>query len=216
MARVSPSEVVAMWGKYTSRIPAQFAVGLAERESGFDASEVDDYKSGTRVTPVQGGKYTVGLFQVSESEYREIDGDTGQWYVDALRDPETNTRVFATYMEKRLDTITALAGAREPDVWAYLALAHNAGIGMVRETIGKYGMDWEAFKARNAGTDQGKRWARYGDAAINGGTKWTDALADFVEEAASALTTDENGETDTTPIVLIAVAVGLLTYLVIA
>lgn len=217
--RVSPSEIVSLWSKYTTRIPAQFAVGLAERESSFDASEVDDYKSGTRVTPVDGGKYTVGLFQISESEYREIEGDTGQWYVTALQDVETNVRVFARYMEKRLDTIESLAGAKEPDVWAYLALAHNAGIGMVRETIQKYGMDWEAFKTRNAGTDQGKRWARYGDAAINGGTKWTDAIAEFAEEAAQvveSVTLDENGDVDTTAIVLIALGVGVLTYLVIA
>jgi hypothetical protein len=55
------------------------------------------------------------------------------------------------------------------DVWAYLALAHNQGLGAALKTIRTYGLDWDAYKKRNP-TMTGI--IEYGDDCISGGPAW--------------------------------------------
>lgn len=57
---------------------------------------------------------------------------------------------------------------------AYLAIAHNHGIGYSRATIAKYGMDWSAYKKRNP-TDNIVSH-HYGEDCITGGPHWPKAV----------------------------------------
>lgn len=53
---------------------------------------------------------------------------------------------------------------------AYLAIAHNKGMGFARLTIQRFGMDWASYKKRNTSdniVDHG-----YGDDSITGGSWW--------------------------------------------
>jgi len=53
---------------------------------------------------------------------------------------------------------------------AYLAMAHNHGTGYTRATLAKYGMDWAAYKSRNA-TDPLVAHG-YGEDCITGGANY--------------------------------------------
>jgi hypothetical protein len=99
------------------------------------------------------------------------------------------TLVFAKLQEQRLDAILTHVPMVEPDVWAYLGLAHNEGLGLFapRTEENKHGvlvslyehgqrMDWPGFIERNRGTEYGDRAIRYGSAMISGGSKWAEAL----------------------------------------
>lgn len=53
---------------------------------------------------------------------------------------------------------------------AYLAIAHNHGVGFTRKTLAANGMDWDAYKRRNP---QDKIVShRYGEDCITGGPMW--------------------------------------------
>lgn len=141
-------------------IPLQYFIGTAERENGFATN-------GRSIEA--GGMVTDGLYQINSSEAPGVN----------LLDPVANTTAFVKLARRNLVTIrNAVPGeVKTPDVWAYLGLAHNQGLGAVRKTIAAHGCDWEAYKARNAKHPEGPRWARYGDACITGGARWAEALA---------------------------------------
>lgn len=149
--QVSADDVRAAWAKYTTRIPVQFAVGTAEHESTFTINEVDTEPSGF---------VSKGIFQLSDDEARSA----GMPDADLLS-LDDSARVFARISEKRLDALISAAkldpAALPADVWAYLALAHNQGLGAALKTVKAYGLDWSAYKQRNP--DLVASIGRYGD-----------------------------------------------------
>jgi hypothetical protein len=176
---LTANQIIALANQYTSALPLRFVVSMAFHESGGDESEVDDYKSGKRQkaydSEADGKEYTVGLFQCSHADLAQVTGD-GSGYVTRLQDPDLNTRVFCGAMEKNLSRIREASGVFDndtPDLWAYLAISHNQGLGAALQSINAYGMNWAAYKQRNAGsTTLPAHFAAYGDDAISGGQHW--------------------------------------------
>lgn len=190
MARlVDPGELRRMAIASSIIIPPQFFVATADHETGFCQNEVDTEP---------GGFVSKGLFQVSDDEAAEV-GHAGADLLDWV----ISTRVFARLQEGRLRRILEHVQERLPDVWAYLGLAHNEGLGTwdaggrgALGTLFRFGMDWERYKARNFGAAQVRlsrassaeerssathevervrRISAYGDDMINGGDHWSSA-----------------------------------------
>lgn len=152
--RVTPQDAAVLWQKYSS-IPTSFAIGTATVESDFDPLCTTIERGGASPT-------SKGLYQVNDGEAASV-GEPGADLLDA----ETCTRVYANLAAGRLETLRGW-GAREPDIWAYLGLAHNQGMGAAQTTIQNYGADWDAYKARNPGA----RINRYGDYCLTGGPRY--------------------------------------------
>ncbi len=158
-----PHQVAATWRIHTHVIPPQFAVGTADHESSFTLNEVDVEPS---------GYVSKGIFQVSEDEAREV----GMPRADLLQ-LEDATTVFVALCERRLFQLRAAAAVvAASDIWAYLAIAHNAGLHTALQSIRRFGLDWAGFKVRNVKPEDPHAWgskiARYGDDVISGGMYW--------------------------------------------
>jgi hypothetical protein len=174
---VSPEDLVACWRKYTTRIPCQHVCGTAQHETNYVLNELDTEPSG-----FQSG----GLLQLDSDEAKAAGRPKAVLY-----DLDDACFVFANRCEFRLDTILAAADLDEPtpDVWAYLAIAHNQGLGRFATaarrkpgehpgalgSIADYGLDWPAYKARNP--QYAHNMIPYGDDCISGGEKWDRAAA---------------------------------------
>ncbi len=170
--RVAPSDVVTAWVAVTARIPATFALGVAQHETDLRTDEEDTETDGT---------VTTGIFQLTRSEA-----------VRALRpaadltDLAESCAVFATIMESNLDALRDAAGLSDDAAFfarggaAYLAWSHNAGLGQARTSIQRYGLDWSALKARAQNGYMVQRMEPYGDDCLTGGRYWTSELAAIV------------------------------------
>lgn len=169
---IGASTIADLGAKYSSEIPARYFVASADHESGFACNEVD-YEP-----PGKDGHVFIskGLYQVSDTEARDLgmDGD--------LLDPDFSTRVFAKLQERRLDfirrTIRRLyaVNPRIPDVWGFMALAHNEGNEAVEKTLRLHGDDWSGpggYAQRNAG----RSIVKYGNDCMTGGPYWAAILA---------------------------------------
>lgn len=158
--RVSPGVLAATWRQHSERIPAQYAVGTAQHESDFSLNEVDTEPSGFR---------SLGLFQLSSEERLHSPRPMAD-----LLTLEGSCAVLAYVAERRLDAIIRIAGfdpagALPADVWAYLALAHNQGLGACERTLNTHRLAWSAYKLRNP---QLANLGAYGDDCISGGERW--------------------------------------------
>lgn len=159
----TPSAVAHAWRARTAKIPAQYAVATAQHESDFTVNEVDTEPSGF---------VSKGIFQLSDEELHEAGlanpgGD--------LLTLEGAVDVLATIAGRRLDRILAAAklDAPTPDVWFYLALAHNEGMGACLKTIAAHGLDAAAWTERNKGRESLAQAAKYFNDCITGGAKWS-------------------------------------------
>lgn len=158
-ATISPiRHVIAYALKYSDRIPPQFFVGTAQHESNFATNEIDTEVSGFT---------SYGIYQLSKDEAKEA-GSPGA----NLLDLEEATRVFAFIQHRRLDALLKLAPkAIEPDIWCYLALAHNEGPGAAAKTINLYKLDWfgkGGYAERNAKS----KILAYAKDCVSGGLAW--------------------------------------------
>jgi hypothetical protein len=162
MAQLSPSEVVTLWKKYSTDIPARFALGSAYHESHYNPGENDIGDQ-----PNQADSTSYGLYQLNRTEQAAalVFGD--------LNDADTNTKVFAAVQATRLAAIRAASGGDDhgDDVWAYLGMSHNMGLGSTLKTIAQHGLDWQAYKDRNP--DLKFVTGGYGDDCISGGPDWS-------------------------------------------
>lgn len=168
----------------TPRIALTYFLGTAEHESAFAQNERDTEP------PDDAGNSVVtdGVYQIEHEEAVAV-GLPGA----NLFDLGEATAVMVKMMTGKLVKIVAAAKldpkALPPDVWAYLSIAHNQGIGPgdtghkgALGTILTHGLDWAAYKSRNlaeahAAGDASKLawWLKvfaYGDACIDGGTAW--------------------------------------------
>lgn len=212
---VTPQQLVKLWKLYTVAVPPQYAIGSADHETGFTENEADTEEDGTT---------TFGVYQCTEEEARRVGfalaadvKDNGLERVDLLT-AEGCTRVFVRLAERHLIDILTAANLKDvpmqqlpPDVWSYLFLGHNQGMGRFAPaskrhagekagalgSIADHGLDWNAYKQRNAEEarqalasaqdDEAKAKARarwewwqktfaYGDDVQTGGAHWSDSL----------------------------------------
>lgn len=148
--RVTPQAVADALARAGTSIPAPFYLGVVSHESGFKLDAQ---------TPESGGRVSLGLFQI-------LAGEVNQSYSTAafLNSLDAQAELMVRRTEANRARLRDAAGLApgDPDPWdmgAYLALAHNQGIGAALETVNTYGMDWVAYKARNPGA----RILAYGD-----------------------------------------------------
>lgn len=128
------------------------------------------------------GFVTVGAFQISQEEAEKYNRK-----LEDMLDLDKASDVFVRLAESNRAAIRSAAGiperAPDPDymdadgiVWkggtirAYLAIAHNKGVGFVRSTIKNYGLDWNSYKKRNP-TDRIVS-NLYAEHCITGGPYW--------------------------------------------
>lgn len=171
--RVSPGDVAMLWQRMALpaltvagplTIPPQYACGTAQHETDYTINEVDTEPSGF---------VSKGIFQLSDEEAQEAGDPTA----NMLTLPGAIS-VLLPIAQKRVQKLVAaaqavqgdsLANAMNGDLWAYLALAHNQGLGAALKTIGMHGLDWRAYKDRNPHLAD---MAAYGDDCISGGARW--------------------------------------------
>jgi hypothetical protein len=175
MAKLTPQQVVDLWRQYTTDIPWQYALGSAQHESDLEPGPGAD-TSGDQ--PKLSDSTSYGLYQMStfEQGLAVVIGD--------IHDPDVNTKIFYLTMSKKLGAIRAAAGFDDhgSDVWAYLGMAHNMGLGSALKTIAQHGLDWQAYKDRNPDLPFVSKG--YGDDCISGG-KYADqvSISDTVTDA---------------------------------
>lgn len=191
----SAADVAAEWKRWTSRIPASFAVGVGLHESSYTLNERDTEPS---------GKQTGGVFQLT------LGGTSVDAFGDATRagfpDADVFTlegacKVLASLAESWLDKLEAAAGGLDDASFfaqggaGYLAWAHNAGLGhgQALDSVTKYGLDWSASLARNAGTDYfDNHIGPYGNDCISGGPDWTEDMGAPLDPADAPLLSARN------------------------
>ncbi len=163
--RVTPAEVVACWRKYTTNIPAQFALGCAMHESNFALNEIDTEPS---------GYCSMGIYQLGDEEMKETGFPVSRKAGSAVYTLEGSTRMMVRLCESRFERLSHAANwcPPLPDVWAFLAVAHNLGLGAAIKSVNSHGMNWQAFVDRNPGL---AALGRYGDDCISGGEHWAEA-----------------------------------------
>lgn len=128
------------------------------------------------------GFVSVGPYQIGDEEARRygfhledmIDLDKAtECMVRMAEDNRRGLRAAAGLLDATPDPDHVdLNGRRWPggDLRAYLAIAHNKGMGFARLTIQRYRMDWMLYKKRNPTdniVDHG-----YGEDCITGGSNW--------------------------------------------
>jgi hypothetical protein len=178
---VSPATVAFLARSATKIIPDRYFVATATHESNFATNEVDTEEK---------GYVSKGLYQISDDEATSV-GMRGA----NLLDPVMATIVFAKLQERRLTSIIGHLGAtgvRYPDVWAFLAVGHNEGMGAwaakgkgVLVTLFNHGCIWgdpavpaaeddpKSYRQRNAT----RAIVKYGDDCVTGGPAWARAQA---------------------------------------
>lgn len=162
---IEPAMLIEAWRAVTFSIPAQYVLGTAEHESDLTLNEIDTEESGF---------VSRGIFQVSDEECYEVGAGCE---VDPL-DLSNSCYILVALCERRLDKLIAEASLRPtgpwpPDIWAYLAIAHNQGLSAACKSIRRFGLNWSRYKQRNS--PQGAYFARmaaYGDDVISGGLHW--------------------------------------------
>lgn len=197
----------AAWLRVEGVIPPQFAVGTMRHETNYVVNERD-------VEP--NGHTTAGVFQLDlptlvpfvlgdavaagmpEKNVYDLDDACA---IFAARCRYYLARIFAAAADyNSANGIAPFDESNPPaDVWAYVAIAHNQGLGSASSgkgalgSIAQYGLDWSAYKQRNAGavniaTDRGS--GVYGDDVISGGPDFTPGMATAPFDGGGALTID--------------------------
>ena len=141
--RISESDVYNLLAATGTTIPYTFYLNTAKHEDGLciDCPPSDNGES-------------FGLYQVNVSEQARA-GVPGSLY-----DPAVNTAVFAYLSEYNRSKIRDAVGLgpNDPDprdMGAYLAMAHNCGLGTVLATLANYPtgdptyLGWNEYKTRN-------------------------------------------------------------------
>lgn len=127
------------------------------------------------------GFVSVGAYQIGAEEAQRF-----AFTLEDMLDLDKASKCMVHLAEHNrlmLRNYAKLGSAVDPDytdehgkVWpggnmrAYLAIAHNKGLGYAKKTIERYGLDWSAYKRRNP-TDNLVAHG-YGEDCITGGTHW--------------------------------------------
>jgi len=159
-------------------IDQRYFVGTCFHEAG--CTNEWDTEIATESSPT--GFQSVGAYQIGDEEARSF----GFQLADML-DFEKATTCMIRLADRNRTALRGYAkfaaGAPDPDyvdsagtLWkagtmrAYLAIAHNHGLGYARQTIATYGMDWAKYKARNPADNIVSHG--YGEDCVTGGPNW--------------------------------------------
>ena len=120
--------------------PWIYYLGTAQHETNLATNERDTEPNGFQ---------SWGLYQISLAEAASV----GLPGVDLL-DPVQATQVMARLTHRRRDRLRlaaklAVSDADPPDLWSYVAIAHNQGEAAAVKTIERFGMNWMEYKRRN-------------------------------------------------------------------
>lgn len=145
-------------------ISPKYYVATCFHESGC----VNEWDTEIATASCPEGFQSVGAFQIGPDEAKRF----GFALADMLDlDKATQCMIkLAEANRQALRTYAKLApNAPDPDcINAYLALAHNQGLGAAKATIQRYGMNWETYKQRNPGS----RIIPYGNDCLTGGSHY--------------------------------------------
>lgn len=161
-----------------TNIDPRYFVGTCFHEAG--CSNEWDTEIATASSP--SGFQSVGAYQIGDEEARAY----GFQLVDMLDFDKATTCMIKLAEHNRIALrgfAKIAADASDPDyvdtkgkTWtagamrAYLAIAHNHGLGYARMTIGNYGMNWGSYKVRNPNDDIVAH--AYGEDCATGGPYW--------------------------------------------
>lgn len=168
--QMSASDVADIARRVGFGVPVGWIVGVASRESGFKANQIDtDYD--LEGNPREAKTY--GLCMITREEAIKSLSLSAISPEDLL-DPETNIKVMCT-MAARLREALSVAASNEyteEDMLRYMCWAHNAGLGIAKPggcvaSVVKYGLDWNAAVSRNMGSAYFDRLTRYTDEVIS-------------------------------------------------
>lgn len=159
-------------------IDPRYFVGTCFHEAGC-ANEWDTEVATASCPP---GYVSVGAYQIGDEEARRYG-----FALEDMLDLDKSTTCMVRLAEDNRRGLRAAAGLADdkpdPDytdssgtMWqggtmrAYLAIAHNMGMGAARLSIQRYGMDWSAYKLRNP--MQNVVDHHYGEDCVTGGPFW--------------------------------------------
>jgi hypothetical protein len=177
-ARVLVAAQAAQASTGLTNIDPRYFVGTCFHEAG--CTNEWDTEIATASSPT--GFQSVGAYQIGDEEARAY----GFQLADML-DFDKATTCMVKLAERNRAALRSYAGipagAPDPDytdpqgtAWAggtmraYLAIAHNHGLGYAQLTIRSYGMDWVSYKARNP-IDRIVSGG-YGEDCVTGGPCW--------------------------------------------
>lgn len=169
-------------------IDPRYYVGTCFHEAGC----LNEWDTEVATASCPPGFVSVGPYQIGDEEARRYG-----FHLEDMVDLDKATECMVRLAEDNRRGLRAAAGLSDatPDPdhvdltgrrWpggvmrAYLAIAHNKGMGFARMTIQRYRMDWPGYKQRNPTdniVDHG-----YGDDCITGGPKWPTAYRPVVDE----------------------------------
>ena len=148
---VTPDDVQSAWASVGTPVPLQYFIGTAAHETGgqnvagpFKLNEVDLNDQSCSEHPPN----SYGIYQLSPSEC----ASAGYTYNDALSLGPATT-ILAYIAGNRASQLRAALGWPDdgsgdlPGFSAWLAYAHNKGIGAAIPMAQQYGGDWYAFAA---------------------------------------------------------------------
>jgi hypothetical protein len=161
-----------------TNIDARYFVGTCFHEAGC----VNEWDTEVATASCPPGFVSVGAYQIGDEEARRYG-----FRLEDMADLDKSTECMVRLAEDNRRGIRLAAGLAadvpDPDytdpagnVWkggamrAYLAIAHNHGMGYVKLTISRYKLDWPGFKQRNPTdniVDHG-----YGEDCVTGGPQW--------------------------------------------
>lgn len=164
-----------------TNIDPRYYVGTCFHEAGCE-NEWDTEIATASCVP---GFVSVGAYQIGQEEA----GRFGFKLEDMLDLDKSSSCMIqlAEYNRKQVRIAAKLIGNdQDPDytdangtVWkagtmrAYLAIAHNHGVGYMHATVARYGLDWGAYKTRNPADNIVNH--HYGEDAVTGGPQWPGA-----------------------------------------
>lgn len=161
-----------------TNIDPRYFVGTCFHEAGC----VNEWDTEVATASCPPGYVSVGAYQIGDEEARRynftledmIDLDKSTMCMIRLaEDNRRGLRLAAGLADDKPDPdYTDAAGAVWPGgtMRAYLAVAHNMGMGAARLSIQRYGMDWAAYKQRNPAQNVVDH--HYGEDCITGGPFW--------------------------------------------
>lgn len=158
-----------------ANIDPRYYVGTCFHEAG--CSNEWDTEKATQSDP--SGFVSVGAYQIGDEEARRFG-----FKLEDMLDFEKATECMVHLAEANLASLhyfinqlkcNVVADYTDPSgtVWkdgairAYLAIGHNKGMGMIRNTLANYGLNWPAYRSRNPTDDIVAHG--YGEDVITGG-----------------------------------------------
>lgn len=183
--KVGSADIAAAVSAAQTTVPLQYFLGTAEHESTFETS-LSTYEPNN-------GTYSNGIYQINAEEAQSVGFDPADVY-----DLGKATIIMARLAEHRAAVIRQTVGLAAdgsqdiPDLWAFVAVAHNRGTGSVTSWLATPNpLDWPTYVAQYANDDRcvrngvpGLGMCSYGSAVI---PTTLDAVLNVFPEIAGAV-----------------------------